>query len=165
MADPFLRWPHPVLRRPAEPAGEVTDAVREVWDEMERAMRAMPGARGVGLAAPQIGRSLALAILDAGDEPARALRLADPWIVRASDETSSCEEGSPNLPGVRASVVRPASVRVAFLNEQGAAEERLFEGLWATSVQHQIDHLAGRMFFDRLSRTKRDMLLRRARKG
>ena len=164
MADPFLRWPHPVLRRPAAPVGEVTEAVRAIWDEMERAMRAMPDARGVGLAAPQIGHPLALAILDAGDEPARALRLADPRVVWASEETSSYEEGSPNLPGLRAKVVRPAAVRVAFLGEDGP-EERRFDGLWATSVQHQIDHLAGRMFLDRLSRTRRDMLLRRARRG
>ena len=165
MAAPFLAWPHPVLRRPAAPVGEVTDETRAVWDEMERAMRAMPGARGVGLAAPQIGHSLALAILDAGEEPGRAVRLADPRVVWTSQETSSYEEGSPNLPGARARVTRPAAVRVAFLNGAGEAEERLFEGLWATSVQHQIDHLAGCMFWDRLSRTRRDMLLRRARKG
>ena len=160
----FLAWPHPVLRRAAAPVGAVTDAHRAIWDEMEAAMRAMPGSRGVGLAAPQIGHPVALAILDAGIEPARAVRLADPRVTWASDETSDYAEGSPNLPGLRAHITRPASVRVAFLDEEGREEERLFEGLWATSVQHQIDHLAGRMFFDRLSRTRRDMLLRKHRR-
>ncbi|MGB0903793.1 MAG: peptide deformylase, partial [Mangrovicoccus sp.] len=71
---------------------------------------------------------------------------------------------SPNLPGVSAKVTRPRAVTVRFLNAAGEMEERDFVGLWATSVQHQIDHLAGRMYFDNLSRTKRDMLLRKAAK-
>ncbi len=75
------------------------------------------------------------------------------------------EEASPNLPGVSAVIERPRAVTVRFLNAAGALEERDFVGLWATSVQHQIDHLAGRMYFDRLSKLKRDMLLRKARKG
>jgi len=74
------------------------------------------------------------------------------------------EEASPCLPGVSAVVARPRAVTVRFLNDAGAVEERDFAGLWATSVQHQIDHLQGRMYFDRLGRVKRDMLLRRARK-
>jgi peptide deformylase len=75
------------------------------------------------------------------------------------------EEGSPNLPGVYAKIERPRAVTVRFLDAEGAVKEQDFVGLWATSVQHQIDHLAGRMYFDRLSKTKRDMLLRKARKG
>jgi peptide deformylase len=74
------------------------------------------------------------------------------------------EEASPNLPGVSAVISRPRAVTVRFLNAGGEVEERDFLHLWATSVQHQIDHLAGRMYFDRLGKVKRDMLIRRARK-
>ncbi|MCK4713557.1 MAG: peptide deformylase, partial [Marinosulfonomonas sp.] len=75
------------------------------------------------------------------------------------------DEASPNLPGFSAVIKRPRAVTVQFLNEAGKVEERDFVGLWATSMQHQIDHLNGRMFFDNLSKVKRDMLLRKARKG
>jgi peptide deformylase len=76
----------------------------------------------------------------------------------------SHDEGSPNLPGVWATIERPRAVTVRFLNDQGTVEERDFVGLWATSVQHQIDHLAGRMYFDRLSPLKRKMLIAKAEK-
>ena len=92
------------------------------------------------------------------------MRMANPEVLHASIELREHEEASPNLPGVSAKVKRPRAVTVRFLNEAGEVEERDFVGLWATSVQHQIDHLAGRMYFDRLSKVKRDMLLRRARK-
>jgi peptide deformylase len=91
--------------------------------------------------------------------------LANPEVIHASVEPREHEEASPCLPGVSAVVTRSRAVTVRFLNEAGEAEERDFVGLWATSVQHQIDHLQGRMFFDRLSRVKRDMLLRKARKA
>jgi peptide deformylase len=75
------------------------------------------------------------------------------------------EEASPNLPGVWAKVTRPAQVSVAFTDPHGLRVRQDFTGLWATSVQHQIDHLDGRMYFDRLSRLKRDMLLKRAQRA
>jgi len=90
--------------------------------------------------------------------------MANPEILHASIEPREHEEASPCLPGVSATVTRPRAVTVRFLNEAGEVEERDFVGLWATSVQHQVDHLAGRMYFDRLGRVKRDMLLRKARK-
>ncbi|UWQ22879.1 peptide deformylase [Jannaschia sp. W003] len=158
MTRPILRWPDPRLRRAAAPVGEVTDAHRTLWDEMIEVMRAMPG---VGLAAPQIGEMIRLAVVDAGRG---AIRLADPEIVASSAELRPHEEASPCLPGVSALVARPRAVTVRYLDETGARTERDFVMLEATSIQHQIDHLEGRMFFDRLSRTRRDMLLRKARK-
>ena len=128
---------------------------------MIETMDSMPG---YGLAAPQIGVMLRLAVVDCSDERGRALRLADPLIVAASAETSDWDEASPNLPGVSARVSRPVRVTVAFTDGDGDRVRQDFEGLWATSVQHQIDHLDGRMFFDRLSRTKREMLLKKALK-
>lgn len=158
---PFVPWPHPVLRRPAAPVDSITDDIRALWDEMILAMDAMPG---VGLAAVQLGVPLALAVVDASDSRGKALRMANPQILHASTRLRDHDEASPNLPGLSAVITRPRAVTVRFLNAEGAIEDRDFVGLWATSVQHQIDHLAGRMYFDRLSRLKRDMLLRRARR-
>lgn len=156
---PILRWPHPMLRRPADPVAAVTDETRAIWNEMVAVMEDMPG---VGLAAPQIGVPLALAVVDASERGGQAVRMANPVVLHASVEPREHEEASPCLPGVSAVIARPRAVTVRYLDETGAEVERDFVGLWATSVQHQIDHLAGRMYFDRLSRVKRDMLLRRA---
>jgi peptide deformylase len=146
---------------PAAPVPEVTDQILAIWDDMVDTMESMPG---VGLAAPQIGVMLRLAVVDASDERGRAVRLANPQIVAASRDLRPHDEASPNLPGVWAHIARPARVTVAFIDETGVEAEREFEGLWSTSVQHQIDHLNGQMYFDRLSRLKREMLLKRAQK-
>lgn len=156
---PFLPWPHKALRTPAAPVEAVDDTVRAVWDEMLAAMYAMPG--GVGLAANQIGVLRRLAVLDCSDGRNRPVRLANPEILHASVEIRAHAEASPNLPGLSAEVRRPRAVTVRFLNEAGAVEERDFVGLWAVSVQHQIDHLDGRLYIDRLGPVKRRMLLER----
>ncbi|KZY39089.1 peptide deformylase [Roseovarius sp. HI0049] len=150
------------MRRKAEPVEAVTDEIRAVWDDMIDTMEAMPG---VGLAATQIGVMLRLAVVDASSERGKAVRMANPEVLHASIELREHEEASPNLPGVSAKVKRPRAVTVRFLNEAGEVEERDFVGLWATSVQHQIDHLNGRLYFDRLGKVKRDMLLRKAKKA
>ena len=159
---PFVMWPDKRLRTPAEPVEEVTDEIRAIWDEMIFAMEAMPG---LGLAAPQLGIPLALAVVDASETRGQAIRLANPEILHASATLSTHDEASPNLPGLSAPVKRPRAVTVRFMNQDGETEDRDLVGLWATSVQHQIDHLSGRMYFDRLSKVKRDMLLRKARKA
>ncbi|WP_296642061.1 peptide deformylase [Roseinatronobacter sp.] len=156
-----LPWPDPVLRRKATPVEAITDDIRAIWDDMIDTMEAMPG---VGLAAPQIGVSLRLAVVDASEGRGQAVRMANPEILYASAVMRPHDEASPNLPGVHATIERPRAVTVRFLNAANEIEEREMVGLWATSVQHQIDHLEGQMFFDRLSRVKRDMLLRRAGK-
>jgi peptide deformylase len=155
-------WPDTVLRRKAAPVADITDEIHALWDDMIDTMEAMPG---VGLAAPQIGVSLRLAVVDASDARGQAIRMANPEVLHASAVMRAHDEASPNLPGVHARIERPRAVTVRYLNAVGALEEREMVGLWATSVQHQIDHLDGRMFFDRLSRVKRDMLLRRAQKA
>ncbi len=124
-------------------------------------MEAMPG---VGLAATQLGEMQALAVVDASTARGQAVRMANPEILHSSVQLRPHDEASPCLPGVSAVIERPRAVTVRFLNAAGEVEERDFVGLWATSVQHQIDHLQGRMYFDHLSKVKRDMLLRRARK-
>ena len=161
MTRAILPWPDKRLRTPAAPVGEITDEIRAIWDEMIAIMEAMPG---YGLAAPQIGVMQRLAVVDCSEERGRVVRLANPEVLAASDETFEWDEASPNLPGVSAKVVRPARVTVAFTDANGDRLKQDFEGLWATSVQHQIDHLNGRMYFDRLSRMKREMLLKKAAK-
>ncbi len=158
----IVPWPDKVLRTRAEPVDEITDDIRALWDDMVETMEAMPG---YGLAAPQIGILKRLAVVDCSEERGRAVRLADPEIIASSPDTIDWEEASPNLPGISATLARPATVTVAFTNESGARIRQDFEGLWATSVQHQIDHLNGKIFLDRLSRTRRDMLLKKARKA
>jgi peptide deformylase len=90
--------------------------------------------------------------------------MANPEILHASVKLRDHEEASPNLPGVSAKISRPRAVTVRFMNEQGEMEERDFVGLWSTSVQHQIDHLNGKLYIDHLSKVKRDMLVKKSRK-
>jgi len=158
---PFVSWPARVLRTPARDVTEITDDIRALWNEMIEAMDGMPG---VGLAAPQLGVSLRLAVVDASDKRGQAVRMANPSILHASQEMRLHEEASPNLPGTAAALERPRAITVRFMNEAGTYDRRDFVGLWATSVQHQIDHLDGKMYFDRLSRTKRAMLIKKAQK-
>lgn len=153
---PYVRWPDPRLKAVAEPVTVVDDAVREIWDEMVRAMVAMPG---IGLAAPQLGIGRRLAVVDASVDVNETVRLANPVIVEASERTRVQREGSPNIPGVYADVTRPAEVKVSYLDEQGRPSAKLFAGAWAQSVQHQIDLLDGLMFVDRLSPLKRQRLV------
>lgn len=158
---PCLPWPDKRLRTPAADVAEITDEVRAIWADMVDTMEAMPG---VGLAATQIGVMQRLAVVDASEERGKALLMANPEVLHASVQLREHEEASPNLPGVSAKISRPRAVTVRFLNADGEVEEKDFVSLWATSVQHQIDHLAGKMYFDHLSKMKRDMLLRKAKK-
>lgn len=156
-----LPWPHPVLRTPAADVAAISDEVRAIWADMIDTMDAMPG---YGLAAVQIGVPLRLAVVDCSEARGQAVRMANPEVLHASGQLREHEEASPNLPGVSAVIQRPRAVTVRFLNSDEEIEERDFVGLWATSAQHQIDHLAGRMYFDRLSPLKRKMLIAKAEK-
>ena len=158
---PFLPYSDRRLHIPAEPVQAITETVRMIWDDMIDTMDAMPG---YGLAAPQIGVMLRVAVVDCSAERGKAILLANPEVLHASVQPREHEEASPNLPGVHAAITRPRAVTVRFLNADGQMEDRDFVGLWATSVQHQIDHLNGRMYFDHLSPLKRKMLVAKARK-
>ncbi|WBU56001.1 peptide deformylase [Paracoccus sediminicola] len=158
---PFLPYTDKRLHMPAQPVESVNETVRMVWDDMIDTMEAMPG---VGLAAPQIGIMLRLAVVDASDKRGQAVRMANPEILHESVQDRSHDEASPNLPGVFARITRPRAVTVRFLNELGEVEERDFVGLWATSVQHQIDHLNGKMYVDHLSPLRRKMLVAKSAK-
>ena len=161
---PFVPWPDQRLRTVAEEVADITDDIHAIWADMVDTMVAMPGV-GVGLAAPQIGVMLRLAVVDAQPDRSRRFLMANPTILNSSDEKILGQEASPNFPGVSANIKRPKSVTVRFLSASGMIERRDLEGLEARSLQHQIDHLNGRMYFDNLSKMKRDMLIRKARKA
>ncbi len=156
-----IPWPDKRLRKVAAPVDAITDDIKAIWQDMIDTMESVPG---VGLAAPQIGESLRLAVVDASNERGRAVRMVNPEVLHASVELREHDEGSPNLKDVWARIKRPRAVTVRYMDHTGTVVEDDYVGLWATSVQHQIDHLNGKMFFDHLSKVKRDMLLRRARK-
>ncbi len=157
-----IPWPDKRLRMAAAPVEAITDAERAVWDDLVDTMEAMPG---VGMGANQIGVMQRLAVVDASEERGQVVRMANPEILHASVQLRAHDEASPNLPGVWATIRRPRAVTVRYMDEAGETVEKDFVGLWATSVQHQIDHLNGKMYFDHLSRTKRAMLLKRAQKA
>lgn len=157
----FVPFPDPRLRAMAEPVAAVDDAVRTIWDEMLAAMYAMPG---IGLAAPQLGIGLRLAVLDCSDSRDQPVRLANPDLVSASEVMRRGPEGSPNIPGFVEEVERPIRCTVRYLDETGTRTEREFTGLWSSSVQHQIDHLNGKLFVDRLPALRRRRLLEKHRK-
>ncbi len=156
-----LPYPNACLKMVAADVPAITDEVRAIWVDMVHTMDAMPG---YGLAAVQIGIPLRLAVVDCSDERGQAILMANPEILHASVQPREHEEASPNLPGVSAVVSRPRAVTVRFMNVDGQVEDRDFVNLWATSVQHQIDHLAGKMYFDHLSPLRRRMLLAKADK-
>ena len=157
----FLSWPDKRLRTRAHDITKITDDIISIWDDMIETMNAMTG---IGLAAPQIGIDLRLAVVDASEARNKPVKLANPEILQASLEYSETEEASPNLKGISAKIKRPKKVTVRFLNKDGFIDRKDFTGLWATSIQHQIDHLNGKMFFDHLSKVRRDILLRKAKK-
>ena len=158
---PILIHPDPRLKKVCAPVARITPDIETLAADL---LATMYDAPGVGLAAPQIGIMLRLAVVDASSRRGEAVRMANPEILHESVQLRAHEEASPNLPGVSAPVSRPRAVTVRFLNDAGEIEDRDFVGLWATSVQHQIDHLDGRLYVDRLSPLRRKMLVARSAK-
>ena len=161
MIRPYVMYPDRRLKTVAAPIDAVTDEIRAIWDDMVETMDAMPG---YGLAGPQIGVMLRLAVVDCSDSRGQAIRLANPEILHASGQFRDHEEGSPNLPGATAVISRPRAVTVRFLNAAGEVEDRDFVDVWATSVQHQIDHLNGKLYIDHLSALKKKMVIAKSEK-
>lgn len=149
-------YPDKRLKTVCAPVEAIDDSVRAIWDEMLNAMYGMPG---VGLAAPQIGEMRRLAVVDCSGTHNAPIRMANPEVLHASAKTNDHDEASPNLPGLSGSVSRPRAVTVRYLDENGDTVVKDFVHLWATSVQHQIDHLNGKLFVSHLSPVKRKMLL------
>jgi len=149
-------YPDKRLKTVCAPVESIDEGIHAIWDEMLNAMYGMPG---VGLAAPQIGEMQRLAVVDCSGTHNAAIRMANPEILHASAKMNEHHEASPNLPGLSGKVSRPRAVTVRYMDENGETVEKDFVQLWATSVQHQIDHLNGKLFIDHLSPVKRKMLI------
>jgi peptide deformylase len=160
---PILIHPDQRLRRAAEPVTEIDAAIRRLAADMLETMYEAPG---VGLAAPQVGVSRRLFVMDcsAKDEERHPMVLVNPEIAWASEELNVHEEGCLSVPEVYEEVTRPSRVRVRWTDLDGGAREEEFEDLWATCAQHEIDHLNGRLFIDYLSAVRRAMITSRMRK-
>jgi peptide deformylase len=160
---PILIAPHPTLKKPARAVGTAdTDLVREL---IPRLFATMYQAPGIGLAAPQIGESVRIAVVDlVPDQKRQPVALVNPSIVAVSAELATREEGCLSFPGQYADVTRPARVRVRYHDIEGARQEIEAEGLLAACLQHEIDHLDGVLFVDHISILKRNMILRRLAK-
>lgn len=164
MLRPILIHPDPRLKKLCDPVPDLSDELRQLADDM---LETMYDAPGIGLAAPQVGQMHRLIVLDCvkeeGETP-RPLIMLNPEIVAASDETNVYEEGCLSIPDQYAEVTRPKVVDVAWIDRDGNAQKETFDGLWATCVQHEIDHLDGKLFIDYLSPMKRQMITRKMQK-
>ncbi len=161
---PILIHPDPRLKKRADPISEVTDALRTLADDM---LETMYDAPGIGLAAPQIGVSKRIIVMDCvkeDDIPPRPMVLLNPEVVWTSEKNSTYEEGCLSIPEQFGDVIRPAEAEVTWMNLDGEQMSEKFDGLWATCVQHEIDHLDGKLFIDYLGPLKRQMITRKMQK-
>lgn len=160
----IVKLPDPILKSVSAPVAAVTDDVRALMDDMLETMYAAPG---IGLAAVQVGVPKRIVVVDlARDEgPRNPMFFVNPEIVWWSEETNEHEEGCLSIPEVYDKVTRPSSVRVRYLDRFGKQQERLCDGLLATCIQHEIDHLNGTLFIDHLSRLKRDRVVKKFAKA
>lgn len=157
----ILIHPDPRLKKPADPVTAVTEELRATARDM---LDTMYDAPGVGLAGPQIGLMKRILVMDCVKDPEampRPMVLLNPEVSWASEATSTYEEGCLSIPEQYAEVTRPAEVRVRWMDLDGEAREEHFSGLWATCVQHEIDHLDGKLFIDYLTPLKRQLITRR----
>jgi peptide deformylase len=159
----ILTAPDPRLRQASAPVEVVDDAVRALMDDM---LETMYEAKGIGLAAIQIGVPKRIIVMDlAGeDEERKPVFFVNPEILDPSDETSLYQEGCLSVPEFYEEVERPARCRIRFLDYKGDKQTIDAEGLLATCIQHEMDHLNGVLFIDRISRLKRDRILRKLKK-
>ena len=160
---PIITIPDPVLRKISDPVERVDDAVVKLMDDMLETMYAAPG---VGLAAPQVGVLKRVAVIDAAEDgqPPNPIAMANPEIVALGSTTRMHEEGCLSIPDVRVEIERPATVTVRYIDRAGKEQELSAEGLLATVIQHEIDHLDGQLIIDFLSRLKRDIIIRKFKK-
>jgi peptide deformylase len=159
---PILKFGHPVLHAPSAAVTEIDGSIRALLDDMVATMYAAPG---IGLAAPQIGVSLRVIVVDlsVGEDPKQLIKLVNPEFVEREGEQHE-EEGCLSVPGYGASPIRPARVAVKGLDPDG--KERVYTGtdLLARAFCHEIDHVDGLLFVDRLTPLKRDLIKRKLRK-
>ncbi len=164
----ILTVPNPILKLESKPVERVDDALRALMDDM---LETMYDAPGIGLAAIQIGEPVRVIVMDLQETPEgseepvkKPLYFVNPEIVWASEELSSYDEGCLSVPEVYDEVKRPARVRLKYLDYNGNPVEEEADGLYATCIQHEMDHLNGVLFIDHLSKLKRDRAVTRVKK-
>ena len=167
---PILEVPDPRLRRISEPVAEVTDEIRTLIADMFETMYDAPG---IGLAAAQVDVPIRLLVMDLGDGPEdeegkgtpNPRVFINPELYDPSEDYSVYNEGCLSVPDQYADVERPATVRVRWLDEQGRQHDERLDGLTATCLQHEMDHLNGVLFIDHISKLKREMVIRKFTKA
>lgn len=159
----ILTAPDPRLKVVSKPVAKVDDSIRRLMDDM---LETMYASHGIGLAAPQVGVDKQVIVMDLarGEESPNPIKLANPEIVWRSEEEVVCEEGCLSVPDQYSEVSRPKAVKVRYLDYQNEIREMDADGYLATCIQHEIDHLNGVLFIDRLSSLKRNIILRKLNK-
>ena len=157
---PIIVAPDPRLKKISKPVERVDEEIGRLMDDM---LETMYDAPGIGLAAPQVGVLKRVIVVDVSDrdEDPQPLQLANPELTWVSDEDATYEEGCLSLPEHYADVVRPAAIKLRYLDRQNEIRELEAGGLLATCIQHEIDHLDGILFVDHISALKRNMILRK----
>lgn len=151
----ILEFPDPRLRTKAKPVDKVDDRIRELVSDMFDTMYEAPG---IGLAATQVDVHERVVVMDLSEDRSQPLVFINPEITVLGEETTDCEEGCLSVPGYSETVARPRQVRVRALNEQGEPFELEPEDLLAVCIQHEVDHLNGKLFVDYLSPLKRQRI-------
>ena len=161
---PILTAPDPRLKVKSQPVDEVDDDLRRLMDDMLETMYAAPG---IGLAAIQVGVAKRVIVMDLANdgEPPAPLYFVNPVIEWASDDHSIYEEGCLSVPDFYEEVERPSQARISYLDYDGTPQVLEAEGLTATCIQHEFDHLEGVLFVDHLSRLKRQMIIKKLTKA
>ena len=160
----IIEAPDPRLKIVCETVDTVDDALRQFMDDMLETMYAAPG---IGLSAPQVGDRRRVIVVDVSrdGEDKRPLRLVNPEVVATSGEPLMSEEGCLSFPEMFAEVERPSAIKVRFLDENNDQKEMEVDGLLATCIQHEIDHLDGILFVDHIGTVRRNIILRKMKKA
>ena len=156
----ILTEPDPILRKKCEPLEKVDTEIKKLMDDMLETMYAAPG---IGLAAVQVGILKRLVVIDIskGEEEKKPIFLINPQIIHQSKKTSVYEEGCLSLPGQFAEIERPAECTIKYIDYNGKEKDLKADGLLATCIQHEVDHLNGILFIDYLSKLKKDMIIKK----
>ena len=159
----ILTLPNPLLRKVSEPVNIINSEIKNLMNDMLETMYAAPG---IGLAAVQIGILKRVIVIDLSKEgeKRKPLFIVNPEITSKSDEFISYEEGCLSIPNQFAEVKRPSSCKINFLDYEGKKKEIDADGLLATCIQHEVDHLNGILFVDHLSKLKKDLILKKTKK-
>ncbi|MFK7938442.1 MAG: peptide deformylase [Roseovarius sp.] len=160
----ILLHPDPRLKKACDPVADLSDDLRALADDMLETMYHAPG---IGLAAPQVGVLTRMFVMDCIKEDGvegQPMVLFNPEIIATSDEKNVYEEGCLSIPDHFADVTRPAEVEMGWIDRDGNPRRQVFDGLWATCAQHELDHLDGKLFIDYLGPMKRQMITRKMTK-